>query len=126
MLHHLSSVLRAFAQPSSNATEKALRAFALVGKTVTVTQRMAVEIEHASLSYVSALSCMSDAERARVRSGDLKLARYVEHRWRRPVIDLDALVAAHPDLVREALDRVALPPPPLAGNGAAHPTVVRL
>jgi hypothetical protein len=97
------------------ATAKALRAYALVGTTVVVTERMAARLEGASLTYVSALNCMSAAERNAVRAGTLRLVDFVAKRWRQP--DADALIAElGPDRILAALDR-ATAPAAAAGNG---------
>jgi len=93
-----------------NATDKALRAYALVGADIRVTERLAARIESASLTYVSALSCMTEAEREAVRAGTLKLVEYVTKRWRQPAIDVDELVTElGADRVLAALDRLTAP-----------------
>ena len=90
-----------------DATNKALRAHALAGTTIYVTEAQAARLEGASLTYVSALRCMSAAERDAVRAGTLKLVDYVAKRWRRP--DVDALVAEQPERALAALERLTAP-----------------
>jgi hypothetical protein len=94
-----------------NATLKALRAYALAGTTRYITERLAAQIEGASLTYVSALSCMTAAERDAVRAGTLSLAGYVAKRWRQQSpIDVDDLVAElGADRVLAVLDRLTAP-----------------
>jgi hypothetical protein len=86
------------------ATAKALQAYERIGTAILVTEKIAARLEGASLTYLSALNCMTAAERNAVRAGTLALVDYVSERWRRP--DASKLIA-----VRATLDRLA------AGNG---------
>jgi hypothetical protein len=86
----------------------------LVGTTLRITQRLAARLEDASLTYLVALSCMTEAERNAVRAGTLEITDYVAKRWRRPVINVDELVAECPEHVLAALNRLTAP---AAGDG---------
>jgi hypothetical protein len=105
-----------------SATDRALAAYALIGKTIgPVNQRQAAILAGASLSYVVAICVMTPAERAAVREGRLRLTDYVDQRWHSAANAEDLVAKLGPDRVLAALDRMTAPPAedgPAACNGA--------